>query len=276
MNLLIALIHLTRLNKPIGIYLLWFPTAWALTLAYGTTPPLFILLWFAAGTVVMRSAGCIINDIADRRWDGMVQRTSLRPLAQQALSLPKAWLALITLLGIALFILIQLPKNCFYGALPAVLLTFIYPFCKRFLGTPQLVLGLAFSSSIPMVALAADQSWTLDWSLLWIMSVLSIIAYDTQYALCDIEDDQKLGIRSSAIFFKTKVYILIISLQCGSHSLWLFIAPLSTRFFFFWTLALIFGFYQAYLLKIHQPLRAFKNNAWYGLWMWCAYYASLY
>lgn len=263
-----SIIQLTRLNKPIGIYLLWFPTAWALILAYKGHPPFIITLWFALGTIVMRSAGCVINDIADRHWDGQVQRTANRPLAQQRISLTSAWVCLIFLLFVALIILIQLPKNCFYGALPAVGLTFIYPFCKRFLAAPQIILGFAFSSSIPMVVLASNTTWDLNWTILWILSLIWIVAYDTQYALSDIEDDRRLGILSSALFLKTKVKIAIYSMQILLHSLWLIIRFSSPSFLLFWTFAWLFWIYQAYLLHKNQPLKAFKNNAWYGLWMW--------
>ena len=269
-----TILQLMRFNKPIGIYLLWFPSAWAITLAYQAHPPVLITLWFALGTIVMRAAGCVINDIADRQWDGQVQRTAQRPLAQQTITLTSAWMVLFALLLIALLILIQLPKNCFYGALPAVVLTFIYPFCKRFFATPQLFLGLAFTTSIPMVVLAANLTWNLDWTILWLLSFIWIIAYDTQYALSDIEDDRRLGIRSSAIFFKNKVKIAIYSMQALVHGLWLIFVPLTPIFLLFWSLGLGFWIYQAYLLRQHQPLQAFKNNAWYGLWMWVALYCT--
>ena len=263
-----AILSLMRLNKPVGIYLLWFPTAWALWLSKA---PLNLYVWFALGTLIMRSAGCIINDIADRRIDGFVKRTQHRPLASQHINLWQAWCLFIGLLIMALFILIQLPKNCFYGALPAAGLTLLYPFCKRFFVTPQLILSLAFASSIPMVFLTTQQSWTLSWSLLIILTLSWVVAYDTEYALADLEDDIKIGIQSSARFFGQYVVIITMLLLGVSHMSWLGIAilqGLGKTYFIGWGIATIFLVYQFLLLQKKQPFKAFLNNTYYGLWMW--------
>jgi 4-hydroxybenzoate polyprenyltransferase len=271
MNKIKNILYLMRLNKPVGIYLLWFPTAWALSLAYPNDPPALITLWFALGTIIMRSAGCIINDIADRKWDIHVERTKDRPLARQSISLKEAILTLLVLLVLALWILTQLPQNCIYGAIPAILLTMIYPYCKRFFATPQLILSLAFASSIPMVLLASGSTWTMTWSFLLAITLLWVFAYDTQYALADIKDDKKIGIYSSAIFLQSYVNIAIYTLQFLLHSLWLVLAyqlHLSPVFYIGWGLAWSFWIYQYLLLQNEKPLQAFKNNTWYGLWMW--------
>lgn len=263
-----AFIYLMRLHKPIGIYLLWYPTAWALWLSQA---PLTLYLWFGLGTLVMRSAGCIINDIADRRWDGLVERTRYRPLANQSIKLLHAWLLFIFLLFLALLILIQLPKNCFYGALPAAGLTLIYPFCKRFFATPQLILSLAFSSSISMVFLIKPQPWTLSWTLLQGLSILWIIAYDTEYAMVDLKDDIKVGIHSSARFFGRYVIQITLLLLTLSHLSWLGIAyrqAFHLYYYFGWSLGIGFICYQAILLIRQTPFKAFLHNSYYGLWMW--------
>jgi len=276
-----GILKLMRLDKPIGIYLLWFPTAWALALTYGQQPPLQILIYFLLGTVCMRSAGCIINDIADRRIDGHVWRTKNRPLVTGETSLITAWLLLCALLFVALIILIQLPKNCFYVALLAVCLTFIYPFCKRFLPTPQMILGFAFACSIPMVNIASAQPWSNSLTLLVFLTVIWVISYDTEYALADLADDRQVGILSSAIYFGRHVKSIIIALQVIMHCLWLIIAyssNLSHSFYVFWFVAWFFCLPQWYLLTKNNPqlyLQAFKLNAWYGLFMWLGVSVSM-
>jgi 4-hydroxybenzoate polyprenyltransferase len=268
-----ALIELMRLDKPIGIFLLWYPTFWALCLAYGKNIPINYFILFTLGTIVMRSAGCVINDIADRGYDRFVWRTKNRPLAAGKISLEKAWALLTLLLVIALGILIALPKNCFFIAVLAAGLTLVYPFCKRFLKTPQLILSLAFASSIPMVNVASNQPWSLSWSLLLILTLLWVFAYDTQYALADIEDDKKLPISSSAIFLGKFTQISIYALQVILHTLWLWLAYLeqfSLIFYLIWLIASTFWFYQAMLIqqnKAELALKAFKNNNFYGLVM---------
>ena len=271
MKYLHSIIALMRLNKPVGIYLLWFPTAWALALAYKHNPDWNIYLLFILGTIVMRSAGCVINDIADRKWDRFVTRTQDRPLANQTLSLQAAMICFLMLMILAIIILLQLPKNCFYGAIPAALLTLIYPFCKRFFATPQLILGFAFASSIPMVALASHSIWTSSWSLLLFITICWVLVYDTQYALVDLQDDKHVGILSSARFFEKHINLFIHSLQLLTHSLWLVFAKLSHQsslFYMGWCLAFGFGIRQSFLMKHNKPFQAFKNNVWYGLWMW--------
>jgi 4-hydroxybenzoate polyprenyltransferase len=273
-----AIIELMRLDKPIGIFLLWYPTFWALCLAYGKHIPFNYLILFTLGTIIMRSAGCVINDIADRNWDRFVWRTKDRPLANGRISLEIAWGLLITLLLIALVILIQLPKNCFYVALAAVGLTLVYPFCKRFIRTPQLILSLAFASSIPMVCVAAASNWDISWTLLLCLTLMWVFAYDTAYALADMEDDKKLGILSSALFLGKYAKASIYGLQILLHTLWLGIAYLhqfTLCFYLLWFMASLFGCYQAYLLKQNKAalaLQAFKNNHYYGLVMSIALY----
>ncbi len=193
--------RLTRLHRPIGILLLLWPTLWGLWFAAGGVPPPGILVVFVLGTVLMRSAGCAINDYADRRIDGHVTRTRERPLATGALQPQEAlWVAgLLALL--ALLLVLTTNGLTIAMALPAAFLAGSYPYTKRFLAIPQAYLGIAFGFGIPMgYAAVAGAVPPLAWLLL-LANVFWSIAYDTEYAMVDRPDDQKLGIHSSALWF---------------------------------------------------------------------------
>ena len=207
-------VEITRFDKPIGTLLLLAPTLWGVVLASEGRPSLAMLCIFVAGAIVMRAAGCIANDLADRNLDGHVERTRLRPLVTGALSVKEAFGLLGALLILAL-ILVALTnaltmKLSFVGAGLAL----IYPFMKRITHWPQIVLGLAFSWSIPM-AFAASQS-ALPQELWWLFcaNVLWTLIYDTQYAMVDREDDLAIGIKSTAILFGDMDVRVIALLQC--------------------------------------------------------------
>lgn len=193
--------RLMRLDKPIGILLLLWPTLWALWFASAGRPPPMVLWIFVLGTVLMRSAGCVINDFADRNFDGQVERTRARPLATGEVTTREA-LMLAVVLSLAAFLLI-LPLNSLVIALsvPALLLAATYPFTKRFFAIPQAYLGVAFGFGIPM-AFAAMLGYT-PWEswLLVAANVFWAIAYDTEYAMVDRDDDLRIGIKTSAITF---------------------------------------------------------------------------
>ena len=174
--------RLMRLDKPVGILLLWFPTVWALWLAHQGVPPVRVFCYFLLGTVVMRSAGCVINDFADRHIDKHVTRTKLRPLTTGAIHSVEAMALLSILLLMALFIVVQLPPTCFYLACFGVVITVIYPFCKRWIQAPQLVLSMAFSVGIPMAYVVARQPFDQVMWVLIVMNLFWVIAYDTMYA----------------------------------------------------------------------------------------------
>ena len=179
MNTLISFYRLARLDKPIGILLLLWPTLSALWLASGGVPAFNILIAFIAGVVVMRSAGCVINDLADSNIDKHVKRTKKRPLASGELSKSKALLFLFFLLLIALFIAINLGGEVVTWSLGGLALTVIYPFCKRFISSPQVVLGLAFSWSIPMAYVACEATFDMALYLHWAGVAIWIVVYDT-------------------------------------------------------------------------------------------------
>ena len=192
---------LMRLDKPIGILLLLWPTLWGLWFAAGGMPQWMVLWIFIMGTVLMRSAGCVINDYADRDFDLLVERTRHRPLAARRLSTKEA-LILAAALALAAFLLI-LPLNrlVLWLSFPALIIAASYPFTKRFFSIPQACLGIAFGFGIPM-AFAAVQGQVPP--LAWVLLAASgfwTIAYDTEYAMVDREDDLKIGIRTAAITF---------------------------------------------------------------------------
>lgn len=213
-------LELTRFNRPIGSFLLMWPTLWALFLAADGLPNWDLLIIFVLGVFTMRSAGCVINDFADRKVDGHVERTKNRPLPSGRVSAKEA-LGLFSALAIVSFILVL------FTDLKTILLSFIglglaalYPFMKRYTHLPQLFLGLAFSWAIPMAYSA--QGGSLADPLLWMLFIANCfwtIAYDTYYAMKDREDDLKIGIKSTAILFGRHDLFVIISLQALTLSL---------------------------------------------------------
>lgn len=193
--------RLMRLDKPIGILLLLWPTLWALWIASRGKPDWIVLLIFVTGTVLMRSAGCILNDIADRQYDGLVERTKARPLATGEVSVKEAYLLAMGLSLLAFCLVLLFNKTTILLSFIALFLAATYPYTKRFLAIPQAYLGIAFGFGIPMAFAAVnDYIPPLAWLLL-IINVFWAIAYDTQYAMVDRDDDLKIGIQSSAIFF---------------------------------------------------------------------------
>ena len=193
--------RLMRIDKPIGTLLLLWPTYWALWLAAEGVPDLGILVAFTVGTFLMRSAGCVVNDFADRHYDGAVERTKERPFAQGVVSEVEAMGLLLVLCLLAALCLLPLNTLTWLMSLPALFLAITYPFTKRFFPLPQFYLGLAFSFGIPMAFAAVTNSVpALAW-LLFAANVLWTLAYDTIYAMADKEDDLKIGIKTSAITF---------------------------------------------------------------------------
>lgn len=276
MSSLSAYWRLTRCNKPIGILLLWCPTAIALWLANKGMPSLKLVLLFLIGTILMRAAGCVVNDIADRNIDKHVARTKCRPLTSGEVSLPAAFVLLIGLLACALIILLNLPKNCFIWALFSLLITIAYPFCKRFIKTPQLVLGLAFSMGIPMTYVASGVAFDSQFYLLLVVNFLWIIAYDTMYAMADREDDLRIGVKSTAVYFADYDRLIIgflLVLMQGIWLFWAFQSNVGLWFYSLWTAALGVLIYQQFLIKDRDPAQCFKAfgiSAYYGLCMWLA------
>ena len=270
---LTAWLQLTRFDKPVGTELLLYPTLWAVLLAYvGAARSIdwLVVLIFTLGAVLMRAAGCAINDFADRKVDGQVKRTNGRPLADGRLS---AKTAAVTFVGLSLLsacLLFFLPVVVFYWSLVAVALAFIYPFMKRYTNLPQLVLAAAFGWAIPM-AFVAVQGHTDVWT--WVLFVAYMcwtVAYDTQYAMCDRDDDVKIGVKSTAILFGRYDVLIITLLQVGFLVL---MAMALAHYFGLWSmlslapvLVMFFGI-QYPLIKDRERLAcfaAFRHNAWVG------------
>ncbi len=269
---LIDYLRLMRLDRPIGIYLLLWPTLWALWFAADGPPALHVLLVFVTGTVLMRSAGCAINDFADREFDPHVARTRERPLATGRIA-PEEAVRLFVAVSLIAFGLLTSLKNPLALALavPAALLAACYPFMKRWLAMPQAVLGLAFSWGIPMAYAAVQHRVPLlEAGLLMGANLCWVIAYDTYYAMVDREDDLKIGVRSSAILFGAHDRLAIGLLQ-GSALALLAVLGMLRAFGAAWYaglgVALLLALYQLWITRQREPaacLRAFLNNHYFG------------
>lgn len=263
-----------RMDRPAAFFLIGWPTLAALWLAQCGTPSLKLILLFIAGVIVTRSAGCVINDLTDRKFDGHVERTKNRPLVSGQLSVTGALVVLCVLGLIALAIVWQLNWLCFYLALVGVALTIIYPFCKRFMPVPQAVLSITFNWGI-IIAFAAVTHRVPALAWVWLaMAAFWTLAYDTQYALCDADDDKTLGLNSSALYFGEASLAFIIFCQIQMFILLLLTGYLFCLGFFYWLMlpiAFIFFIYQYRLVKKGDRfscLKAFKNNQWVGLVIW--------
>ncbi|MRR51016.1 MAG: 4-hydroxybenzoate octaprenyltransferase [Rhodocyclaceae bacterium] len=192
---------LMRLDKPIGILLLLWPTLWALWVAWRGMPS-WILVWiFVFGTVLMRSAGCVVNDVADRNFDPHVERTKDRPVAAGRVTVKEALILAASLCVAAFLLILPLPMQAIYLSLVALFLAASYPFTKRFLAIPQAYLGIAFGFGIPMAYATVFESIPLDAWVMLLANVFWAVAYDTEYAMVDREDDLRIGIRTAAITF---------------------------------------------------------------------------
>ncbi|MEL0628358.1 4-hydroxybenzoate octaprenyltransferase [Psychromonas aquatilis] len=265
-----ALMQLMRIEKPIGTLLLLWPTLWALWLAAEGTPNLGTLVVFCLGVFLMRSAGCVINDFADRKVDGFVERTKNRPLPSGRATSKEA---VILFLGLAsCSFLLVLTQNILTIQLSFIglLLAFIYPFMKRFTHLPQFFLGLAFSWAIPMAYAAQANALDLSIWLLFIANLTWTVAYDTMYGMVDKEDDLKIGIKSTAILFGKYDKLIIGLLQIITLILLTTVGILaSLNVYFYMTLgcaALLFIHQQK---QIHQRQRAacfkaFLDNNYVG------------
>ena len=265
-----AYAYLIRLDKPIGTLLLLWPTLWALWLASSGIPEPSILFIFIAGTFLMRSAGCAINDYADRDFDRHVERTNMRPVTSGKISGKEA-VAVAACLALIAFLLIQ-PLNTFTKQLSvlALLLACIYPFTKRFFAIPQAVLGIAFGCGIPMAYAAILDFIPLEAWILFVGNIFWAIAYDTAYAMVDRDDDLRLGLRTSAITFgRHDVMAIGVSYAILFMSqLWVAqLAGLSNYFLLGWFMALGCAIYHLKLVATRgrdECFQAFRHNNWLG------------
>ncbi len=283
-----AYIQLTRFDKPVGIELLLWATLWGVMLAgmgkaqamgqVAGLPPLKVVIIFALGAIFMRAGGCAINDFADRKVDGHISRTKSRPLADGRLSAKEAVATFIVLSLLSASLLFFLPLEVFYWSLGAVALAFIYPFMKRYTHLPQVVLACAFAWSIPM-GYVAVQGYTDIWCWLVFLAYMCwTVAYDTQYAMTDKEDDLKVGVKSTAILFERlfgKYDIVVITVL---QFIFLAIMSMVTYHYFidtpvgmgataFLTLTIIMFRSQYQKVKTRNSalcFQAFLDNVWVG------------
>lgn len=273
--------QLMRLDKPIGIYLLLWPTWWALWLAADGTPSLTMWLVFSIGVVLMRSAGCVINDFADRNFDGAVERTKLRPLAAGRVSSAEALQLFVLLLLLSAALLVFLNWQTWLLSLVAVLLAASYPFMKRYTHLPQVVLGMAFSWGMPMCFMAIQQQLPLQVWLLYAANLCWTVAYDTYYALVDQNDDEKIGIKSTARLFGAYARPIIMTLQVIALLLMAatgWIQQLHVSFYFVISLALPLFYWQFNLSKTGRAgcFKAFLDNHYVGMLWFLAILIGIY
>ena len=266
-----AYARLMRLDRPIGTYLLLWPMLWALWIASSGHPTEHVFIVFTLGVFLTRSAGCVINDFADRNFDGHVQRTQHRPLATGEVSPSEALLLFAALALLAFGLVLTLDKQVILMSLFGVVLMISYPFFKRFFPAPQFYMGLAFSWSIPMVFVAQTGATPrLSW-LLFAATILWATAYDTMYAMADREDDLRIGIKSSAILFGDADRVIVGIMQLMTLlALWL--AGMELKFGSWYRLGLAvaagLALYQQRLIRGRLPescLRAFLNNNYFGM-----------
>ncbi len=261
---------LMRFDRPIGTLLLLWPTLWSLWLANDGAPAPLVFWVFVLGVFIMRSAGCVINDYADRDIDPLVERTQDRPLAAGHLKAKDALLLFAFLGVVALVLLFCLPSRVWPWAVPAMLVTIIYPFMKRFIQAPQAVLGIAFSFSIPMIYVAADQTFNAAFFLLLGLNFCWVMAYDTAYAMSDREDDLKVGVKSTAILFGQYDRLIIGLLQLVVVILLLVLKAeqnLSDWFLVAIAVVVAMFYHQQGLIAERDRgncLKAFLNNGWVG------------
>ena len=260
-----------RLNKPIGIYLLMWPMLWAFLISSEGSPSIIYLFLFLIGVVLTRSAGCVINDYFDRDLDAQVERTKDRMLVSGQVTTYEAIILFVGLIALSILLLMLIGLEILVYALAAFCLLVIYPISKRYIKIPQLVLGIAFGSSIPMVYIVETGETSLSCLLIYLATISWAIAYDTYYAIADKKDDVKIGNKSSAILFGEKdtiypfyfhILTLVILVSVGV------INNLGIIFYLSLALALLVSTYQKILVSNRLPyqcISAFENNNIFGL-----------
>lgn len=268
---LLAIKLITRMDKPIGTYLLLWPTYWALWIASDGWPNFYLLIVFSLGVFVMRSAGCVINDIADMKVDGRVERTKNRPLISGMITKDEAISLFGVLIGIALGLVLTLSWPTIYLSIVALILASSYPFMKRYTQMPQVVLGAAFSWGMIMAfSEAQGEIPAIAW-LLFIANLLWTVAYDTMYAMVDRDDDLKIGVKSTAILFGQHDKRIIGFLQLLVLGL-LFTVGDILAFGWPYQLSLIisaglFSYQQMLIINREREkcFQAFLHNHWVGM-----------
>jgi 4-hydroxybenzoate polyprenyltransferase len=261
---------LMRLHRPIGILLLAWPTLWGLWLSAHGQPALFTLAVFMLGVIVTRSAGCVINDYADRNFDPYVERTRDRPLAAGRVTAPEALTLFFTLSLVALLLVLQLNRFAVMLSVPAIVLAASYPFLKRYTHLPQFYLGAAFGWPILMAFAAQTNALPPVAFVMFVANVFWAVAYDTEYSMVDRGDDIRIGVKSTAILFGSYDRLMV----GVSHALTLallalvgLLSALGPVYYLGLVAAAGFALYQQYLMRERERdecFRAFVNNNWFG------------
>jgi 4-hydroxybenzoate polyprenyltransferase len=264
-------IQLTRVDKPIGIYLLLWPTLWALWIAGKGSPSLGNVLIFVIGVFLMRAAGCVINDFADRKVDGHVKRTEQRPLVSGKVTSKEALMLFAVLVALSFGLVLMTNATTVWLSFGGLALAATYPFMKRYTYYPQVVLGAAFSWGMPMAFTAETGSLPAAAWLLYIANLFWTVGYDTYYAMTDREDDLKIGVKSTAVLFGDADRVIILTLQgLALFCLGLAGARFELGLYFFLGLAVAAGCYawEFWSTRDKDPqacFRAFLHNHWAGL-----------
>ncbi len=267
---LIQYSKLVRLHRPIGILLLLWPSLWALWIAADGSPPWGMVVIFVLGVTVMRSAGCAINDFADRNIDGDVKRTSERPLVTGQVSPREAIGVFVILCLFAFGLVLLLNRPTVYMSVVAVLLAAIYPFAKRYTHLPQIILGMAFGWAVPMAFMATTEAAPPVAWLLYVATVIWALVYDTQYAMVDRDDDIRIGVKSTAILFGENDRLMIGLLQFAVLGILLLVGyKVGLGLYYYLGVAGASGFsvYQQQLIWDRDRegcFKAFLNNNWFG------------
>ncbi len=260
-----------RLDKPIGIYLLLWPTLWALWIAAEGVPPLWTLTVFCLGVLIMRSAGCIINDYADRDFDAHVKRTKQRPLAQNKISGKSAIALFLVLILVAFCLVLTLNNLTIKLSFVAALLASFYPFMKRYTYFPQLVLGAAFAWAIPMAFTAVQNEVPLISWVIYVSTLLWVLAYDTLYGMVDRDDDVKLGLKSTAILFGDADLFMVTAIQSlFLAGMFLLARQLELGLYYYigWVIAaalIAWQLYQCRNRKTETYFKSFLHNNYVGM-----------
>jgi len=262
---------LMRLNKPIGIYLLMWPMLWAFLVSANGQPNIFYLLLFMIGAVLTRSAGCVVNDYFDRDIDSKVERTKERMLVSGKVSSNEATLIFIALISLCILLLLMIGADILIYALISFCLLIIYPISKRVIKIPQLILGVAFGSSIPMVYIVQIGEVDTTCILLYLATISWAISYDTYYAIADKLDDIKIGNKSSAILFGNNDIRAPYWLQMLTIALLIIVGLINNLNLIFYVSLFLAGLiciYQKILVSSRKPyqcISAFENNNYFGL-----------
>jgi len=264
------LVELARLHRPIGIWLLLWPVLWAVWIAGGSHPTPKVLVIFVLGTVAMRSAGCVINDLADRDFDPFVKRTRDRPIASRRIAPLEAVAWFLVLISIALALVLQLDESTIRMSVIGAVLAVTYPLFKRFFPLPQFYLGVAFSWGVPMAFNAQTGAIPRVAWIIFFAGIIWAAIYDTMYAMVDRDDDLKIGVKSSAIVFGDMDKLIIGMLQ-ALMLFALYLVGTNMEFGYWYNAGLVgaavFFVYQQWLIRHRKPdacFQAFLNNHYVG------------